>query len=167
LETLFYIFSIIAIYSALMVIFSKNPLTSALYLILCFFAIAGFYIILDMQFLAAMQVLVYAGAIMVLIVLVIMLLNLADKRSISKNFHQISIAFISIFLLFFEIMFYVNRGSGKRPTGIFTHAMIKKIGNTQVIGEFLFTKYIFPFEVASILLFVAIIGAYIFAKRKN
>lgn len=163
---LFYVFSIIAIYSALMVIFSRNPLTSALYLILCFFAIAGFYVTLDMEFLAAMQVLVYAGAIMVLVVLVIMLLNLANAKNIPRDFHQIFVAVISFILLFFEIFLYIIKGSAKTPTGFYTPAFIKTIGNTQIIGEFLFTKYIFPFEVASILLFVAIIGAFIFAKRK-
>ena len=163
---LFYVFSIIAIYSALMVILSRNPLTSALYLILCFFAIAGFYVILNMEFLAAMQVLVYAGAIMVLVVLVIMLLNLANARNIPKDFHQAVIAVASFVLIFFEIFLYITKGAERIPTGIYTAALIKKIGNTQVIGELLFTKYIFPFEVVSVLLFVAIVGAFILAKRK-
>ncbi len=166
MEALFYVFSIIAVFSALMVITMKNPLTSALYLVLCFFAIAGFYVLLDMQFLAAMQVLVYAGAIMVLVVLVIMLLNLSKIKKIKTDLHQLFIAVIIFIILFAEIALYIINGSLKKPTGIYTHALINKIGNTQIIGEFLFTKYIFPFEVASILLLVAIIGAYLFAKKK-
>ncbi|MFW0884018.1 NADH-quinone oxidoreductase subunit J [Candidatus Acidulodesulfobacterium sp. H_13] len=166
MEILFYVFSFIAIFSALMVVTMKNPLTSALYLILCFFAIAGFYIILDMQFLAVMQILVYAGAIMVLVVLVIMLLNLSSIKSFKSNLHQVFIGILISIIMFAEIFFYISKGIQKKPVGIFTHALIKKIGNTQVIGEFLFTKYIFPFEIASILLFVAIIGAYLFAKKK-
>ncbi len=165
MDALFYIFSIIAIFSALMVILVKNPLTSALYVVLCFFALAGFYILLNMQFLAAMQILVYAGAIIVLIVLVIMLLNLAKAKDTIKDFHQLSVGIISVLLLFVEIILYLNTAGETKPTGIYTNAVINKIGNTQIIGQFLFTKYVFPFEVASILLLVAVIGAYIFAKK--
>ncbi len=165
MEALFYIFSIIAIFSALMVILVKNPLTSALYIILCFFALAGFYILLNMQFLAAMQILVYAGAIIVLIVLVIMLLNLAKAKDTIRDFHQMAVGIIAVLLLFAEVILYLNAAGESKPTGIYTNAVINKIGNTQIIGQFLFTKYVFPFEVASILLLVAVIGAYIFAKK--
>ena len=166
MEALFYIFSFIAIFSALMVITMKNPLTSALYLVLCFFALAGFYVMLNMQFIAAMQILVYAGAIMVLIVLVIMLLNISRIKNMKSDLHQKIIGVLISLILFIEIIFYIINGAQKRPSGIFTHALIKKIGNTQVMGEFLFTAYMLPFEIASILLFVAIIGAYLFAKKK-
>jgi len=166
LEALFYVFSIIAVFSALMVISMKNPLTSALYLVLCFFALAGFYVLLDMQFLAAMQILVYAGAIMVLVVLIIMLLNLSKIKKIKMDLHQVFIAMVIFIILLVEITIYILNGSLKKPTGIYTHALINKIGNTQILGEFLFTKYIFPFEVASVFLLVAIIGAYLFAKKK-
>lgn len=166
MEALFYIFSIITVFSALMVITMKNPLTSALYLVLCFFALAGFYVILGMQFLAAMQILVYAGAIMVLVVLVIMLLNLSIIKKIKMDLHQVFIAVIIFIILFAEIVIYIINGSLKKPTGIYTHALVNKVGNTRIIGEFLFTKYIFPFEIASVLLLVAIIGAYLFAKKK-
>jgi NADH-quinone oxidoreductase subunit J len=166
LEALFYVFSFIAIFSALMVVTMRNPLTSALYLVLCFFALAGFYVMLDMQFIAAMQILVYAGAIMVLIVLVIMLLNISRIKNMKSDLHQKIIGILISLILFIEIIFYIINGAQKRPSGIFTHALIKKIGNTQVIGEFLFTAYMLPFEIASILLFVAIIGAYLFAKKK-
>jgi NADH-quinone oxidoreductase subunit J len=144
----------------------KNPLTSALYLVLCFFALAGFYVLLDMQFLAAMQILVYAGAIMVLVVLIIMLLNLSKIKKIKMDLHQVFIAMVIFIILLVEITIYILNGSLKKPTGIYTHALINKIGNTQILGEFLFTKYIFPFEVASVFLLVAIIGAYLFAKKK-
>lgn len=166
LQALFYIFSIIAVFSALMVVTMKNPLTSALYLVLCFFALAGFYILLDMQFLAAMQILVYAGAIMVLVVLVIMLLNLSKIKKIKTDLHQASIAVIIFIILFAEIVFYILKGGSKKSTGIYTHDLINKVGNTQIIGEFLFKKYVFPFEISSVLLLVAIIGAYLFAKKK-
>ncbi len=166
MEALFYVFSFIAIFSALMVVTMRNPLTSALYLVLCFFALAGFYVILDMQFLAAMQILVYAGAIMVLVVLVIMLLNISRIKNIGSDLHQKIIGGLISLILFAEIVLYIINGAQKKPTGIFTRALIKKIGNTQIIGEFLFTEYMLPFEIASILLFVAIIGAYLFAKKK-
>ncbi|MHB1660677.1 MAG: NADH-quinone oxidoreductase subunit J family protein [bacterium] len=166
MEALFYIFSFIAIFSALMVISMRNPLTSALYLVLCFFALAGFYVMLDMQFLAAMQILVYAGAIMVLVVLVIMLLNISKIKSIKSDLHQKIVGALISLVLFVEVVFYILSGAQKRPSGIFTHALIKKTGNTQIIGEFLFTKYMLSFEIASILLFIAIVGAYLFAKKK-
>ena len=106
METLFYIFSFIAIFSALMVVTMKNPLTSALYLVLCFFAFAGFYVMLDMQFLAAMQVLVYAGAIMVLVVLVIMMLNLSSLKSVKAGLHQIIIGIVISAVLCFLILYF-------------------------------------------------------------
>jgi NADH-quinone oxidoreductase subunit J len=118
-----------------------------------------------MQFLAAMQILVYAGAIIVLIVLVIMLLNLAKAKDTIKDFHQLAVGVISVLLLFAEVILYLNTAGESKPTDIYTNAVINKIGNTQIIGQFLFTKYVFPFEVASILLLVAVIGAYIFAKK--
>jgi NADH-quinone oxidoreductase subunit J len=149
-----------------MVIGSRSPLTSALYLVLCFFAIAGFYVMLDMQFLAAMQILVYAGAIMVLVVLVIMLLNLSKIKNIKSDLHQKIVGVIIGLILFAEIIFYIIAGTHRKPVGDFTGAVINKIGNTQVIGRFLFTEYMLPFEITSILLFVAIIGAYLFAKKK-
>ncbi len=166
MEALFYVFSFIAIFSALMVVTMRNPLTSALYLVLCFFALAGFYVLLDMQFLAVMQILVYAGAIMVLVVLVIMLLNISKIKSVKTDLHQKIIGIAISLVLLVEIIFYIAYGTTKKPTGIFTHSVIDKIGNTRVVGEFLFTKYMLSFEIASILLFVAIIGAYLFAKKK-
>ena len=122
--------------------------------------------LLDMQFLAAMQIIIYAGAIMVLVVLVIMLLNLSRIKHIKTGLHQILIGIFISAVLFAEIVLYIFNGEHRNSSGIFTRALIKKIGNTQVIGEFLFTKYMLPFEMASALLFVAIIGAYLFAKKK-
>lgn len=149
-----------------MVVTMRNPLTSALYLVLCFFALAGFYVMLGMQFLAAMQVLVYAGAIMVLVVLVIMLLNLSAVKNAKAGLHHVIIGIAVSAVLLVEILYYAIYGGRKMPAGNFTPQVIGRIGNTQVIGEFLYTKYMFAFEVASILLFVAIIGAYLFAKKK-
>lgn len=168
MEILFYAFSIIAIFSAIMVVLSKNPLSSALYLVLCFFSLAGFYVILDMQFIAVMQIMVYAGAIMVLVVLVIMLLNLSNSnlKKYHIDLHQKFISALIFLVLLGELILYIVTGKSKRPTGIVTKVLIKKIGNTQIIGKLLFTKYIFPFEVSSILLLVAIIGAYLFAKKR-
>ncbi len=166
MEELFYIFSFIAIFSALMVVIMRNPLTSALYLILCFFALAGLYVMLDMQFLAAMQILVYAGAIMVLVVLVIMLLNISRIKNVKSDLHQKIIGILIALILFIEIIVYIYNGAQKNPTGIFTEALIKKVGNTKIIGQFLFTVYMLPFEIASVLLLVAIVGAYLFAKKK-
>lgn len=166
MEIIFYVFSVIIIISSLMVVLSKNPLTSALYLILSFFVLAGFYVILDMQFIAAMQILVYAGAIMVLVVLVIMLLNLSKYKNIKTDMHQKFVSVLIFIILLGEVFLFVIKGNYRGATGIYTAEVIKKIGNTQLIGSFLFTKYIFPFEVSSVLLLVALIGAYLFAKKR-
>ncbi|GAN32543.1 MAG: NADH-quinone oxidoreductase subunit J [Candidatus Brocadia sp. AMX2] len=164
---LFYIMAAVAVTTAVYLIFEKNPVFGALYLIQTMVSIAVLYILLEAQFIAAVQIIVYAGAIMVLFLFVIMLLNLNIKEE-AKNalpFQRIPAILMGIAL--FTVICIVLRSKllqGKQ--GEYTTAYINSIGNTKLIGNVLFTDYLLPFEITSILLFVAAIGAIMLAKRK-
>jgi NADH-quinone oxidoreductase subunit J len=164
---LFYIVATITVVSGVYLIFEKNPVFGALYLIQTMVSIAVLYILLEAQFVAAVQIIVYAGAIMVLFLFVIMLLNL-DIKEEAKNalpFQRIPAILMGIAL--FTVIGIVIRSKllqGKHDQ--YTTAYVNSVGNTKLIGNLLFTEYLLPFEITSILLFVAAIGAIMLAKRK-
>ena len=164
---LFYIMATVSVAAATYLIFEKNPVFSALYLIETMVCIAVLYILLQAQFIAAVQIIVYAGAIMVLFLFVIMLLNLNIKEETKDAlpFQKIPAVLVGIALL--TVICIVLRSKllqGKQ--GEYTTAYVNSIGNTKLIGNLLFTDYLLPFEITSILLFVAAIGAIMLAKRK-
>lgn len=164
---LFYIVGTIAVLAAVYLIFERNPVFCALYLIQTMVCIAVLYILLEAQFIAAVQMIVYAGAIMVLFLFVIMLLNIKvdDEAKRSFSFQKIPAILMGIALL--TVICIVLKSKllqGKQ--GVYTTAHINSMGNTQLIGNLLFTDYLLPFEITSILLFVAAIGAIMLAKRK-
>jgi len=166
---LFLIMSSITIVCALCVVFQKNPIYSAIFLIQTMVSLAVLYILLHAQFIAAIQVMVYAGAIMVLFIFVIMLLNLskADVEGERDNLlFQKSSAIILGLILVVMIGVVSVKTIFQGVKGEYTPESISHIGNTQLIGKLLFTKFVFPFEIASILLFAAIIGAIVLAKKK-
>jgi len=166
METLFFlIITLVAIISAILVITCKNPINSALALIMTFFCLATYYVMLDAPFMAAVQVMVYAGAIMVLIVFTIMLLNV---RVDASRVHSHKLVFSSIigFFTLFNIGYVVVKSRAALPSGTYTGDMIKRIGHTELIGKEMFTSFLLPFEITSILLLVAIVGAVILAKKK-
>lgn len=166
---LFLIMGLITIACALCVVFQKNPIYSAIFLIQTMVSLAVLYVLLHAQFIAAIQVMVYAGAIMVLFIFVIMLLNLskADEGEARDNlFFQKPSAIILGFILVVMIGAVTLKTVLQGTKGEYTPEIISQIGNTQLVGKMLFTKYVFPFEIASILLFVAIIGAIILAKKR-
>ncbi len=166
---LFLIISLITIVCALCVVFQKNPIYSAIFLIQTMVSLAVLYILLHAQFIAAIQVMVYAGAIMVLFIFVIMLLNLskADIEGERDNLlFQKSSAIILGFILVVMIGVVSVKTVFQGVKGEYTPESISQIGNTQLVGKLLFTKFVFPFEIASILLFAAIIGAIVLAKKK-
>ena len=166
METLFFlIITLIAIVSALLVITCKNPINSALALIMTFFCLATYYVMLDAPFMAAVQVMVYAGAIMVLMVFTIMLLNVRVDATKSHS-HKIVFGSILGFFSLINIVFVVIRSRAALPTGPLNGEMIKKLGHTELVGKEIFTNFLLPFEVTSILLLVAIVGAVILAKKK-
>ncbi len=166
LETiLFYFLGAISIGSALMMVTRRNPVIAALYLILNFFTLGGLYLTLHAQFIAFIQILVYAGAIMVLFLFVIMLLNLGDVKMLSEkvSYRKIIAAGVSFGVLL-ELVYIFAFSGATLPPSHFEKAT--EVGTVEYIGMQLFTTYLFPFEVTSILLLVAIVGAVVLAKKK-
>jgi NADH-quinone oxidoreductase subunit J len=166
----FYFFGGLAIACSLLVVLKKNPVGSAFSLVLVFFAFAGIYAMLDAHLIAALQILVYAGAIMVLFIFVIMLLN-ADVPSfdIARSHIATKLAAAVAALLLFGVFVYSFRTSTPlAPIGNFTPKNIDAAGgNTRVVSELMFSEYILPFELTSVLLLGAIVGAVAIAKRKQ
>lgn len=166
METLFFlIITLVAIVSAILVITCKNPINSALALVMTFFCLATYYVMLDAPFMAAVQVMVYAGAIMVLIVFTIMLLNIRVDAT-KKHSHKIVLGSIIGFFTLINTAFIVIKSNIAPPNGPLTGEMIRQQGHTELIGREMFTNFLLPFEITSILLLVAIVGAVILAKKK-
>lgn len=160
---LFAVFAIGAIASAIATITRKNPVASAMTLVAHFFMLTGLYLTLEAQFVAAVQVLVYAGAIMVLVVFVIMLLNVG-RESQATGGRPIRTTLGTLLAVLLVGMISVTIVA--RPTGMNQLAAnATTIGTTEAIGQSLFTTYLFPFEAVSLLLLAALIGAVILAKR--
>ena len=165
---LFVIFGAVAVASAVMVIVSRNAVVSALFLILTFFCLAGLYVLLNAQFIAALQIIVYAGAIMVLFVFVVMLLRTGKeaRRGYRLIFQKsIGIIFVVLFLLLLGSITLMVAVTGMR--GPYTAEAVRHIGNTQAFASVLFTDYLYPFEIISVLLLAGIIGAVVLAKKKR
>jgi len=160
----FYLVALVAVISGVLVVTCKSPVNSALALVNTFFCLAVFYVMLHAPFMAAIQVMVYAGAIMVLILFVIMLLNLGVE-SLKKYTHTVwgSIAAAVVFILAFSI---ISRGQPSKVAGAITNEVVLREGHTELIGKALFVDFLLPFEITSILLLVAIVGAVILAKRE-
>lgn len=166
MESLFFsLVTVVAIISALLVITCKNPINNALSLVMTFFCLATYYVMLDAPFMAAVQVMVYAGAIMVLIVFTIMLLNIRVDATKSHT-HKVVVGVIIGFFTMLNMVFVVLKSRAALPTGQYTKETINQIGHTQLIGRELLTNFLLPFEITSILLLVAIIGAVVLAKKK-
>jgi len=158
----FYIFAGLAVATALGVVAFKNPISSAFALVVSFFAISAVYAMLQAHFLAVIQVLVYAGAIMVLFIFVIMLLNLQpeelEERGFSTVFKGAAIVVLTAFCFGLIFLF-------RQMVFVFPKADAS-FGTVKEVGKLLFTTYWFPFEYVSILLLVAIIGGVVLAKRE-
>jgi NADH-quinone oxidoreductase subunit J len=160
---LFYFLSFVAVLAALMVVFSKNAVYSVLYLIITFFAIAGHYILLNAQFLAAVHVIVYAGAIMVLFLYVIMLLDLNEAVERPKsNFLAFAAAICSGSLM--VILIGALRGTEMMAA---TLPVTEDVGLVKNLGKVLFKEYMLPFEITSILLLAAMVGAVMLGKPEK
>lgn len=158
---LFYFLSFLAIMFGLMVVLSKNPIHSVLYLVLTFFAIAGHYVLLNAQFLAAVHIIVYAGAIMVLFLFVIMLLNLNKETEPHKSLWlKASAAVASGTLLVVMVGSLKNAQSMIVPKNFNPN-----IGLIQNLGKTLFGEFLLPFEVSSVLLLAAMVGAVMLGKK--
>lgn len=161
---IFAILAILGIASAVVTVASKHPVRSAMALVVHFFMLAGLYLTLSAQFLAVLQILVYAGAIMVLVIFVIMLLNLGDEEKLKDKLlsRQTLGIVLSVALVVLLITMFITNVNIKPY-----NAEIAAInGTAQNLGKELYSNYIFPVEAIAILLTVAIVGAIVLAKRK-
>ncbi len=165
---LFVLLAGLAIGSAIAMVVQRNPLYSAISLIGVFVALAGLYLTLAAPFLAAIQIIVYAGAIMVLVVFVIMLLNVEEEdHRPARLGYLTAIAVLLAAVLFGEAGFilYFMGNSGLEPLDPNLAGNPSNVGLTNAIGTGLFTNYLLPFEITSVLLLMAIVGAMTLARR--
>ncbi len=161
---LFYSFGGLAVLTALLMVTRRNPVMSALSLVGCLFCLAALYVILGAHYVAAAQILVYAGAIMVLFLFVIMLLNLKDptEHLPSRNVLQKCIG-VAIALNLLVLVARKMASFGLVPESSYNE---QTYGTTGAVAKVLFTTYLLPFELAGLLLLVAIVGAVVIAKRE-
>ncbi len=167
IPALFVVFAALLVGCSLMVVLHRNPVVSALFLVLAFCALAALFLLLEAQFLAMVQVLVYAGAIMVLFLFVLMYLNL--RRDLEDGFRftvRRALGWFVGALLFLE-GFLLFRGSwALGPADAPLPARFDP-GNTQAVGRLLFSRYLLPFELTSLVLLVAIVGAVVIGKGRG
>jgi NADH-quinone oxidoreductase subunit J len=167
--TIFWIFGVIAWVSALLCITRRSPVASALWLVVTMFALAAMFVQLDAQFIAALQVLVYAGAIMVLFLFVIMLLNLGRPGPTDiKGPAGLAIGAVLAALLLVQLRVLANArppDAIQLPAGTIADLQAHQ-GMVAAVANPLFEAYLVPFEIASLLLLAAIVGAVVLAKRK-
>lgn len=156
----FYFLSFLAVLSALMVVFSRNPIYSVLYLVITFFCVGGHYLILSADFLFAVHIIVYAGAIMVLFLYVIMLLNLNEENESQKSNVIRFTAIISAGLLMLVIIGALRAAD----TAQVTFDNHNNIGLVKNLGRMLFHEFLLPFEIVSLLLLSAMVGAVMLGK---
>lgn len=160
---LFAAFALVSILSALLVITSPSPIASALYLVVTLFCVAGLYVLLSAPFVAAIQIIVYAGAVLVLILFVIMLLNLRpieERIPPGWQFAGIAVASLIVIAAFLSIM----SGSAVIPSN---SALPDGYGKVTDVGGVLFSKYLYAFEVTSVLLLLAVIGAVALVRKPD
>ena len=157
---LFWIFAIVGVGCGIMVVFHRNPMSSAIYLVVTMLCLAGLYALLAGPFVAVIQVLVYAGAVMVLMLFVIMMLNLREEtlQREGRLWTWVIAGLIGLVLVVAVVPPFPRTSIGT-PTPEF--------GTIEAVGNQLFTVYMLPFELTSVLLLIAIIGAVILAKRRT
>ncbi|MDI6776867.1 MAG: NADH-quinone oxidoreductase subunit J [Syntrophales bacterium] len=160
--------AILAIFSSLMMVTRKNPIHSALWLIVSFCTMAVIYLMLNAQFIAVAQVMVYAGAIMMLIIFVIMLVHLEKDIVSERRFSATKFVggFVTVILLL-EILLVSLSYQIPGREGVYTPETVDAIGNVKVVGSLLYGQYLFPFEIASILLLVGIVGAVVLVRGRR
>ena len=175
--TLFNIFAGLAVLSALLVVLnplSRNPVTSAMFLVMTMISISGLFVLLGAYFLAAVQILVYAGAVMVLFLFVIMLLDLREAARRKLNLVSLAMGIMAVGALFLVYKSSLESTYGEAPqqhevaadTG---QAEAKAVGSTRALGQALFSGdngFILPFEIVSILLLVAMVGVILLSRKE-
>jgi len=164
-ELFFAYFACAIIVLSILVILMKNPIHSVLWMLLLFFHIASLYLLLNAEFMAVIQVIVYAGGILVLFLFAVLLLNIREEVRINRFISAWPTGFTFAAGLLAVIILSV-RSFIAAPPGIYTIDLIKKETHVKVLGKLLYTEYLYPFEVASLILLVAIVGAIVLAKRR-
>jgi NADH-quinone oxidoreductase subunit J len=164
-DFLFYLFAGLAVVCGLLVVvnpFSRNPVTSAMFLVLTMIWLAGLFVLLQAYFLAAVQILVYAGAVMVLFLFVIMLFNLKEENRPRKMRAQAVLSVLGVAGVVLLVVGVLHRSlqSAEFPPRVVE-------GSTAMVGRMLFTQYLLPFEMVSILLLVAMVGTVILSKKER
>lgn len=158
-DGLFYLFAALMLACALLVIVSRNPVTSAMFLVLTILAMSGLFVLLHAFFLAAVQIIVYAGAVLVLFVFVIMLLDLKEEERRKIKFFGVVAGFVSVGGI---VSAFVKSVASLKPPTESPHLE----GDTLSLGKLLFSHYLLPFEVVSVLLLVAMIGVILLSKKR-
>ena len=160
---LFYSVACLTIISALFVVLNRNPVYSAVMLVLCFFSIAILYLLLEAYFVAVLEIIIYAGAIMVLFLFVIMLLDLGREAALPKlKILDKALSLFLVVIIFLGILTLTMWDGG----GLHQTLNPSSVGDITAVGKALFTDFLLPFEVASLLLLVALIGTVYLAKRR-
>jgi NADH-quinone oxidoreductase subunit J len=157
-DCLFYLFAALTLICGALVILNRNPVNSAMFLVLSIASMAGLFVLLHAFFLAAIQVLVYAGAVMVLFLFVIMLLDLKEEQRRKINLFGIITGSVSVLAI--GAIFWRSISGASFPAGT-----AKTEGDTALLGHLLFTGYALPFEILSVLLLVAMVGVILLSKR--
>ena len=150
---------------SLLVVTRKNPVHSVLWMLLLFFHIASLYLFLNAEFMAAIQIIVYAGGILVLFLFAVLLVNIKDEVKIGKYIGAAPTGFTFAVGLLVVVIMSV-RSFVAAPPGIYSIDFIKDATHTKALGMILYTEFLYPFEIASLILLVAIIGAIVLAKRR-
>ena len=165
----FYFFSVIAIFSALMVITSRNTINSVFFLILDFISVGCLFIMIGAEFLGMIMLIVYVGAVAVLFLFVVMMLNVAKQKNTwfksSTNSAHIPIGLLVSIIIFFEVIIVI--GGWKYKPELSNKIVVSDITNTHSIGNVLYTDYIHLFQLSGMVLLVAMIGAIVLTFRKR
>ena len=164
-EILFWFLSFLAVGGALMVVASKSPVHSILFLIITFFAISGHYVLLNAQFLAIVNIIVYAGAIIVLFLFVVMLMNLNAESEPPQKKRYLLFAGIIAGCSLMLVLVAALKSSATVPQLV--QMKDGDIGLISNLGKMLFTEYVFPFEISSVLFLSAMIGAVVISKKET
>lgn len=161
---IFFILSAVTLGSAFLTIYSRNPIHSAIYLVICFFSIAGHYLLLNAQFLAIVHIIVYSGAIMILFLFTVMLMNLNKEDEVHKPRMARFVA-VTLFGLLCATLIVVFMNS--KPVADLYTSTGEDYQSIKVLGNVLLNEYMVPFEFASVLLLVAMIGTVLLSKKEN
>jgi NADH-quinone oxidoreductase subunit J len=162
----FYLFALLTLGGGILTITRRNAVHSAISLIVSLLGVAGLYLLQHAEFLFAVQIVLYVGGIMVLFLFVIMLVNL-DQAAKERQFNgQWAVALAAVAAVGAEIGYFMYRGQDAFPLRDAAAAAVSNLGNTEVLADTLFREYLLPFEIASILLLVAVVGAVVMAKKR-